>query len=199
MQRTVVGGGPAGLVRLADVADVRWGSADPTHIGRWNGHRAVFVTAAMQEGFNIADVNARMQPELDAFEKSLPAGVTLARGFDQATNVNRRLSRLGEDFAIAIALVLLTLLPLGLRASLVVMVSIPLSLAIGVSLLDLTGYSINQLSIVGFVIALGLLVDDSIVVVENITRFLREGHSRRDAAMLATGRSRSPCSAAPRR
>jgi len=186
VQRTVVGGSPAGLVRLADVADVGWGYGDATHIGRWNGHRAVFVTAAMQEGFNIADVRARTWPELDRFERALPGGVTLARGFDQATNVSRRLSRLGEDFAIALGLVLLTLLPLGLRASLVVMVSIPLSLAIGVTLLDVTGYSINQLSIVGFVIALGLLVDDSIVVVENITRFLREGHSRRDAAMLAT-------------
>ncbi|MCC6652002.1 MAG: efflux RND transporter permease subunit, partial [Candidatus Eisenbacteria bacterium] len=63
---------------------------------------------------------------------------------------------------------------------------IPLSLAIGVALLQLTGFSINQLSIVGFVIALGLLVDDSIVVVENIERFLRNGASREDAAIRAT-------------
>jgi multidrug efflux pump subunit AcrB len=90
------------------------------------------------------------------------------------------------DFAIAILLVLVTLLPLGIRAASIVMISIPLSLAIGVTLLRFTGFSINQLSIVGFVIALGLLVDDSIVVVENIARFLREGHSRREAAMLAT-------------
>ncbi|HTE45178.1 MAG TPA: efflux RND transporter permease subunit, partial [Gemmatimonadaceae bacterium] len=186
VQQTIVSGGPAGVVRLSDVADVRWGYGDATHLGRWNGQRAVFVTAAMQEGFNISEVHTRMWPELDRFEKSLPPGVALARGFDQAANVNRRLSRLGEDFAIALALVLLTLLPLGTRASLIVMVSIPLSLAIGVTLLDLTGFSINQLSIVGFVIALGLLVDDSIVVVENITRFLREGRTRTEAAILAT-------------
>jgi multidrug efflux pump subunit AcrB len=186
VQQTVIGGGPAGVVRLRDVADVRWGYGDATHMGRWNGKRAVFVTAALQEGFNISEVHARMWPELDRFEQALPAGVTLARGFDQAANVNQRLSRLGKDFALAIALVLLTLLPLGTRASLIVMVSIPLSLAIGVTLLDLAGFSINQLSIVGFVIALGLLVDDSIVVVENITRFLREGRSRTEAAILAT-------------
>jgi len=186
VRHTVIGGGAASVVRLGDVADVRWGYGDPSHIGRWNGHRAIFVTAAMQEGFNIADVRARLWASLDQFERALPTGVTLARGFDQGTNVQRRLTRLGEDFGIALLLVLLTLLPLGFRASLVVMVSIPLSLAIGVTLLDLTGFSINQLSIVGFVIALGLLVDDSIVVVENITRFLREGHTRRDAAILAT-------------
>jgi multidrug efflux pump subunit AcrB len=66
------------------------------------------------------------------------------------------------------------------------MISIPLSLAIGLALLDLFGFSINQLSIVGLVVALGLLVDDSIVVVENIARFLRMGYSRKDAAIQAT-------------
>ncbi|MFI5245468.1 MAG: efflux RND transporter permease subunit, partial [Gemmatimonadales bacterium] len=186
VRATVVGGSAAGAVRLGAVADVNWGYGDPVHVGRWNGRRAVFVTAALQEGFNISEVRARLWPELDAFEKTLPAGVTLARGFDQATNVQRRLSRLGEDFAIALALVLLTLLPLGPRASAIVMISIPLSLAMGVAMLDATGFSINQLSIVGFVIALGLLVDDSIVVVENVSRFLRAGHSRREAAMLGT-------------
>ncbi|HEY5491771.1 MAG TPA: efflux RND transporter permease subunit [Gemmatimonadaceae bacterium] len=186
VQQTVIAGGRAGVVRLRDVADVRWGYGDPVHIGRWNGQRAVFVTAAMQEGFNIARVKDAMWPELDKVERELPKGMKLVRGFDQAANVDHRLSRLGKDFAIALALVLLTLLPLGTRASLVVMVSIPLSLAIAVTLLDITGFSINQLSIVGFVIALGLLVDDSIVVVENITRFLRAGKSRREAAVQAT-------------
>jgi multidrug efflux pump subunit AcrB len=82
--------------------------------------------------------------------------------------------------------VLITLLPLGLRAAGIVMLSIPLSLAIGLTLLRFTGFTINQLSIVGGVIALGLLVDDSVVVVENITRYLRQGYSRQAAAVLAT-------------
>lgn len=80
-------------------------------------------------------------------------------------------------------MVLLTLLPLGNRASLVVMIAVPLSLGIGVVLINLMGYSLNQLSIVGFVVALGLLVDDSIVVVENIERWMREGHSRLEATI----------------
>ena len=90
------------------------------------------------------------------------------------------------DFVIAIFLVLLTLLPLGPRASVVVMISIPLSLAIGLFLLDLFHITINQLSIVGMVVALGLLVDDSIVVVENIERYLRMGYGKKEAAMAAT-------------
>jgi multidrug efflux pump subunit AcrB len=100
--------------------------------------------------------------------------------------VGHRLSRLQFDFSIAIALVLLTLLPLGLRAAGIVMISIPLSLAIGLSALYFTGFSLNQLSIAGFVVALGLLVDDSIVVVENIARHVREGMPRRQAAVRAT-------------
>jgi multidrug efflux pump subunit AcrB len=186
VRNTVVGGTPNALVRLRDVATVSWGYADPTHLARWNGRRAVWVTVTQQPGENIQRVRDRMWAAMDVFEKSLPPGMTLQRSFDQARNVSARLTRLGEDFAIALLLVLVTLLPLGTRASLVVMVSIPLSLAIGVALLDATGYSVNQLSIVGAVIALGLLVDDSIVVIENIARHLREGRSRRDAAIDAT-------------
>ncbi len=153
---------------------------------RWNGQRAMFVTVAVQTGRNVSTVKQAVWAELDQLERALPKGVTLARGFDQSHNVDARLGRLGEDFAIAIALVLITLLPLGVRASLVVMISIPLSLALAVVMLNATGFSINQLSIVGFVIALGLLVDDSIVLVENITRFMRAGVPRREAAIVAT-------------
>jgi len=183
---TVVAGTGRDAVLLQDVARVEWGYEDARHLGRYNGHRAVFVTANMKEGQRIGSVRNAIYAELDRFERSLPAGMVLERGFDQSRNVSHRLTQLTEDFAIAILLVLVTLLPLGPRASVVVMISIPLSLAIGVALLKATGFTINQLSIVGFVIALGLLVDDSIVVVENIARFLRQGMSRTEAAIQAT-------------
>ncbi len=183
---TIVQAGDGRLVRVRDLADVAWGYQDSTYRALYNGERAVFVTATQQDRQIINVVRDRVWAALDEFEAGLPARVRLERGFDQAKNVSHRLSRLGIDLAIAIGLVSLTLLPLGLRAAGIVMVSIPLSLAIGITLLRFTGFTINQLSIVGAVIALGLLVDDSIVVVENITRFLREGRSRRDAAIEAT-------------
>jgi multidrug efflux pump subunit AcrB len=186
IRETVVRSASGQLVRLGDVASVEWGYADSTYRARYNGRRAVFVTVTQQEGQVIGKVGDRVWAVLDEFEQTLPSAVRLERGFDQAKNVEHRLARLGEDFLIAIGLVAITLLPLGMRAAGIVMISIPLSLAIGLTLLHWTGFTINQLSIVGAVIALGLLVDDSIVVVENITRFLREGHSRRDAAILAT-------------
>ena len=183
---TVLRAGNGRLVRVGDVAQVGWSYADSTYRARFDGQRAVFVTVNQQAGFTVQTVRDNAVRVLDAFERALPPGVRLARGFDQAENVSERLSRLGVDFLIAIALVLLTLLPLGLRASLVVMVSIPLSLAMGLTALYWTGFTLNQLTIVGMVIALGLLVDDSIVVVENIARFRREGRSPVDAAIEAT-------------
>lgn len=186
VQRTVIGGSNGAIVRVGDVATVSWGDGEAVHMGRFNGQRAMFVTVAVQTGRNVSSVRDAVWEELDVLEKQLPKGVTLARGFDQSRNVDARLARLGEDFGIAIALVLLTLLPLGTRASIVVMISIPLSLALAIVMLNFSGYSLNQLSIVGFVIALGLLVDDSIVVVENIARFLRNGVSRTQAAIEAT-------------
>ena len=186
VQATVIGGGHDATVRLGDVADVRWAYEEQSSLARFDGKRAVWVTANMKDGQNIMAVRNTIVERLDAFEKALPRSITLGRGFDQSKNVQARLARLLEDFGIAIVLVLITLLPLGFRASAIVMVSIPLSLAIGVTLLNATGFTINQISIVGFVIALGLLVDDSIVVVENIARFMRSGYSRVEAAIAGT-------------
>jgi multidrug efflux pump subunit AcrB len=183
---TVVASRGGRSVRLRDVATVGWDVAEERYTGRFRGERAIFVTANAKDDVDVFAVRDGIYGKLDAFERALPEGVRLERGFDQTRNVERRLNRLGLDFGIAIALVLLTLLPLGLRAALVVMISIPLSLAIGLSLLYFSGFSLNQLSIAGFVLALGLLVDDSIVVVENISRYLRAGYSRVEAAIAAT-------------
>jgi multidrug efflux pump subunit AcrB len=183
---TVVAGSADGVIYLRDVAKVALGDGDPVHVTRYNGHRAVFVTAAMKEGEDIFSVERALKREVEQLRKGLPSVVSVEEVFDQSQNVEHRLSGFERDFAIAIALVLITLLPLGLRASMVVMISIPLSLAIGLTLLRFLGFSINQLSIVGFVIALGLLVDDSIVVVENIARHLREGRKPIDAAIEGT-------------
>jgi multidrug efflux pump subunit AcrB len=147
---------------LKDVASVAFQYEEQKHIVRLNGHRAVLVTAAQKSGENIARTQQAYLPVIDAFSKTLPKNIVLVRSLDQADNVARRLGGLGIDFLIAIGLVLVTLLPLGWRAALIVMVAIPL------------------------VVALGLLVDDSIVVVENIERWLREGHSKKFAAVEAT-------------
>lgn len=186
LESTVLRTTPDGSIRVSDVASVNLGDSEPTVLSRFNGERAVLIDAAIREGANLFEVRPKLDEVLNESRKSLPTGVELKVGFDQAENVQHRLSGFSRDFAIAIVLVLLTLLPLGVRASAVVMVSIPLSLAVALAILHLLGFSLNQVSIVGFVIALGLLVDDSIVVVENIARHIREGKPPAQAAVIAT-------------
>jgi len=171
------------VVRVRDVADVAWAQDEPTHLARFDGRRAVFVTVTQKDGQDVAKITKAVDQVLDDYQKTLPAGVKLERGFVQARNVEHRLTKLFRDFGIALLLVLVTLLPLGPRAGLVVMVSIPLSLLIGLVLLQALGFTLNQLSIAGFVLALGLLVDDSIVITENIARRIREGEERTAAAV----------------
>ncbi|CAD0002134.1 efflux RND transporter permease subunit [Flavobacterium chungangense] len=183
---TVVYNANGKIIYMKDVAEVSYKSEVVNHITRINGHRCVLVTAGMKDNVNISDVQKEYLPIVEAFSKDLPANIKLVKNFDQADMVSKRLGHLGFDFGLAILLVVITLVPLGSRASLIVMISIPLSLALGLIAMNALGYSLNQLSIVGLVVALGLLVDDSIVVVENIERWLREGHTKMEAVLMGT-------------
>ena len=173
-------------VQLRDIANVSMTFAERDHITRLNGHRGIFVVAAQKSKENIASTQLAYQPILENFKKNLPSNIDMVHHFDQAEVVQKRLSGLGFDFIWAILLVAFTLLPLGFRPAIIVMISIPLSLSIGIIILNYLGFSLNQLSIVGLVVALGLLVDDSIVVIENIERWMLNGFSRKDAVLKAT-------------
>jgi len=173
-------------VQLRDIANVSMTFAERDHITRLNGHRGIFVVAAQKSKENIAATQLAYQPILEKFKKNLPSNIDMVHHFDQAEVVQKRLSGLGFDFIWAILLVAFTLLPLGFRPAIIVMISIPLSLSIGIIILNYLGFSLNQLSIVGLVVALGLLVDDSIVVIENIERWMLNGFSRKDAVLKAT-------------
>ena len=187
IKNTIVSAGSGKNIYLKDIAKIYYGFEDTKYKTRLNGHRSVFITAAQKEGENISKTKQSYEPAVARFKKTLPANIDLVQNFDQADIVNSRLGSLGDDFLIAILLVGVTLLPLGFRSAVIVMISIPLSLSIGLVLLNLFGINLNQLSIVGLVVALGLLVDDSIVVVENIERWMLEGHSRMEATLKATG------------
>src|ERR1041385_3176321 len=102
VRNTVVRGEGGRLVRVGDVARVDWSYADSTYRARFNGLRAVFVTANQREGTTVQSVRNGIYSALDRFERELPPGVRLARGFDQAANVSHRLGRPGEGFLIAL-------------------------------------------------------------------------------------------------
>ena len=187
IRNTIISSNGNQAVKLKDISDVSIKESEHNYKTRFNGKRAIFLSLTEKERTNIVENYELIAPVIAQFTKNLESNIELSPGFVQAQDVSKRLTGFSRDFTIAILLVLITLLPLGGRASLVVMISIPLSIAIGLMLLNMLGYTINQLSIVGLVIALGLLVDDSIVVVENIERFLRKGMSGKEAAIKATG------------
>jgi len=183
---TVVYNANGKIVLLKDIADVGFNYEDEKYITRVNGHRCVLVNACLKSGSNIADAQKKYLPAIAGFTHTLPSNIRLIKVFDQADNVARRINGLGGDFLIAILLVLITLLPLGVRPALIVMAAIPLSLSLGLVGLNFLNISLNQFSIVGLIVALSLLVDDSIVVVENIERWLHQGHSAKQTVVLAT-------------
>jgi multidrug efflux pump subunit AcrB len=174
------------ILRVGDVSEVGWAESEHLNLTRFNGKRAVFIAVKQKDGVSADVLQRELIKAVDKFQDSLPPDMKLEIGFDQSQDIERRLSELTRDFAIALTLVLITLLPLGFRASIVVMVSIPLSLATGIFILSIFGFTLNQISIAGFIISLGLLVDDSIVVTENIERHLRDGDDPATAAVSGT-------------
>ena len=186
LRGSIIKSEPGRFITVGDVAKVDWAESEQLHYTRYNGQRAVFIAVKQKDAVSAPELRKRLGNVTDKINAALPPDMRLVTAFDQTVDINRRLNQLATDFSIALALVLITLVPLGMRASGVVMVSIPLSLAMGVFALAQLGYTLNQISISGFIISLGLLVDDSIVVTENIERHLREGESRLDAAVNGT-------------
>jgi multidrug efflux pump subunit AcrB len=174
------------LLRVGDVADVKFGAAEQRVKVSHNGRRAVFITANQKQGTDATKLRNLLIKELAAQQTLLPPDIEAVVEFDQSRDISKRLRELARDFGIALFLVLFTLLPLGWRASLIVMISIPLSIASGLLAISAWGFNLSQLVVAGFILTLGLLVDDSIVVVENIARHLRMGKDRDRAAVDGT-------------
>lgn len=174
------------LLRVDDVADIKMGSAEQRVKVSHNGQRGVFITANQKQGTDATKLRNRLIQELEIQKKLLPPDIKAVVQFDQSRDIRKRLQELARDFTLALFLVLITLLPLGWRASVIVMISIPLSVASGLLAISAYGFNLSQLVVAGFILTLGLLVDDSIVVVENIARHLRMGKGRNQAAIDGT-------------
>ena len=174
------------ILRVGDVADIQYGAAEQRVKLSHNGQRAIWITANQKQGTDATKLRNQLVKELELQQKLLPPDITAVVQFDQSRDIAKRLRELARDFGIALFLVLFTLLPLGWRASIIVMISIPLSIASGLLAISAYGFNLSQLVVAGFILSLGLLVDDSIVVVENIARHLRMGKGRDQAAIDGT-------------
>ena len=187
LENTVVAANAGQMVYLRDIAQVYFAYEDDQWIARHNGQKALFVSVTQKGGENILAVTEALQAEIDRFQAELPPSVALATAFIQAPAVAARVNDFFANLLQGIALVaVIIFLFLGLRNALIISTVIPTSILIAINVLDLTGFGLQQISIAGLVIALGLLVDNGIVVVENINRFLKMGHPLKEAAAQGT-------------
>ena len=168
-------------VLVRDVADVREGPGLKRGDGSRNGHPAVIVGVQKQPGANTIDVTDRLDRELDALQQDLPGGITIDRRIFRQSDfiqvaVNNVIAALRDGGILVIAVVVLFLA--NLRAAAITLTAIPLSLAAAVLVLRGFGQSINTMTLGGLAIAIGALVDDAIIDVENVVRRLRENAAK---------------------
>ncbi len=184
IKRTVIHSDGSKVVYLKDVADVSQTYEDNNYFARYNGEKAVFVTVTQKEHTNIFNIVDVLKAKVAQFEEKLPEKIKLHYVYDQSESVDERLGLFGSSMIQGIILVgIVILVAIGFRGSFVVMTAIPLSLLMGIGFIHKMGYGLEQMSINGLVITLGLLVDNAIVVVENISRFIRKGASNLQAAI----------------
>ena len=195
LKNTIIGSYEGRLVYLKNVAEVFMDYEDETWTARYNGQRCVFITLQQKEGFNVFSIIEPVKAALDKIQ--LPKQMELKIAFDQSEGVKQRISGFGKNLLQGIALVgLIVFMLLGFRSATLVMISIPFSILIGLWIVDMAGFSLQQTTITALVVALGLLVDNSIAVIENIERFLRAGDTPKAAAIKGTQQLIAPVASA---
>ena len=177
-----------GILKVKDIATVSFADAEPSYLAYYDDVPAIFVTIEQREKTNIFALTELVNKELETFQKSLPSEIKLAKIFQQADSVNVRVNGFFDNLTQGLIIVgLMALLFLGIREALVVILAIPVSFLMAIGWLDFSGYGLQQMSIVGLIIALGLLVDNAIVVTESIHREHKLNRDIKQAAALGTG------------
>jgi len=175
-------------VFLKDVAEVRDTIRETKLDTRINGLQGMTMYVQKQSGGNTVKVTREIEKSLASLTKDLPPDVKIEKLFDSATFIKDSISNLTETLLYAaIFVVLVVLFFLGRwRATIIIIVTIPISLVVAFIYLFVTGESINIISLTSLSIAIGMVVDDAIVVLENITRHVERGSRPREAAIYAT-------------
>src|SRR5260221_277132 len=176
-----------GTVRVKDVARVELGAQDYSIVSRLNGKPAIVIPVYQLPGSNAVQTAAGVRNLMREMKQSFPQDMDYAISLDQTLAVTEGIKEIIETLLIAIALVILVvyLFLQDWRATLIPLLAVPVSLVGTFALFPLFGFSINTLSMFGLVLAVGLVVDDAIVVVEGVQRHIEEGLAPKDAARKA--------------
>ncbi|MBB3981779.1 multidrug efflux pump [Sphingobium fontiphilum] len=185
----VVGRGVNGYqVKLGDVARIEEGPENPYNSFRSNGGNAIGLGIVRQSGANTLDVANRAKALVEELRPNLPAGMNIAIGSDESLFISRAIDNVYDTLIEAAILVILVIfLFLGsVRATLVPAVTVPICLLATCAVMWLLGLSLNLLTLLAFVLAIGLVVDDAIVVLENVYHRVEQGEDPLVAAFLGT-------------
>ncbi len=175
-------------VFIRDIATVRDTIKDLSLDEKTNGRDAVRLIVAKQTGANTVQVCRDVKKELDKIQKQLPADVKIEQIYDSSDNIQNSIDSLEESVLYALLFVVLVVLFfLGKwRATLIISITIPIALIVAFIYLKMADSSLNIISLCSLTIAIGMVVDDAIVVLENITRHVERGESPREASIYAT-------------
>ncbi len=175
------------ITRLRDVARVELGAADYGTGFRFNGYNSVGIGVFLLPGANALETANAVYAKMKELSRSFPPGVTYAIPYDTTVFVRHSIKDVIKTLLEAVALVVLVVMVFlqSWRASLIPLLAIPVSLVGTFAVMAAFGFSINNLSLFGIVLAVGIVVDDAIVVVENIERWIEEGLPPREAAHKA--------------
>jgi hydrophobe/amphiphile efflux-1 (HAE1) family protein len=182
------------LIRLGDIADIELGPESVDSSSAFEGLKAVFIGIYATPTANPLDVIDDVRKAFPELQSQLPAGLNASIAYDATKFIRASIGEvektIGEAALIVIGVIFLFLG--NLRSTIIPIVTIPLSLVGVMTILFALGYSLNLLTLLALVLAIGLVVDDAIVVVENIYRHMEEGMSARDAALLGAHEITSP-------
>ena len=184
-QKLVVRAADGTLVRLGDIARTELGGEDYNSTAWYQGIPAVFIAVEQAPGANPLTVARLVNDEIPKIRGQLPEGMQVRIPYDASQFIEDSINEVYKTLAEAVLIVLVVVyLTLGsIRAALVPAVAVPLSLIGGAFIMLLLGYSLNLLTLLSMVLAIGLVVDDAIIVVENVHRHIEHGESRFHAAL----------------
>jgi multidrug efflux pump len=189
--------GPNAVVRAGDLATIRSTYKDAVTITRLDGKPAIAIEVKKRTGANLVDTVDAVKAVAKTFGERLPEGSVVSFSQDKSTSIRQLLGDLQNHVMIAVILVFIVILyALSGRASLLIGLAIPSSFLLGILMLSLAGFTVNIVVLFSLILAVGMLVDDAIIVTEFAERRMSEGMDKRSAYALAANRMAGPVIAA---
>ncbi|MEZ8781192.1 efflux RND transporter permease subunit [Vibrio splendidus] len=175
------------IIRMEDIASVKRGEKTPQdQIAIIDGEPGVIVAARMHPDLRVDNWTSRANALIGKFEQELPSNVKVTVLFNQQGYTETRLDDLGKSLMIGFGLILIVLfVTLGVRAAILVAISLPLTSLLTLSIMKMTGVPINQMSVTGLIVALGIMVDNAVVMVDTIQAYRLKGQQRAEATINA--------------